>query len=426
MASEKLEVSVDKLQIGDRLDMSVMVQDGIYTIKFFKGQFLTDDSIQILKESDVKKVMIDTRYRDQTLRPLHIKTIRTIDLVPGMKLVNNVYTDRGVLITPNSKEIDENIINKLLMLNIRKVDIQEDKRLKDNLYHVFEGIYVNIKKVLTALFKNLLAEKPIDIKNLLLSITDIIIAAAMNPHNLTKLLQDKDTEEFPLIEHSSRVAVLSLLIGLYLNMERDDLMHLGISALLHDIGKFKIPPRLWKMRVLKPHEKEIMNRHTEYGYVILSNIKKFDYRVPIVALQHHEFFDGSGFPTGLTEDMIDPFSQIVGLANYYANKIESADETDKDVYYNALIDIIMNRGTKFDKRITNTFLSMIGYYPVNTIVELNTGQTARIVKIVSNAIFRPEITIIKDANERKLDTPVLLKLVEHPEISIEKNIQVGE
>jgi len=315
------------------------------------------------------------------------------------------------------------MINKLLILNIERVDIKEETFLQDNLYKIFEKIYSNIKEVLISLFKDVLAGKTINIKNLLLGITDIIIAAA-NPHNLTKLLLNTEEEKFPLIEHSSKVAALSLLIGLHLKMERDDLIRLGIAGLLHDIGKFKIPRRLWRLKTLKSEEKAIMNKHPEYGYIILSNIEKFDYRIPLTALQHHEFYDGSGYPTGLSGDNIDMFAQIVSLANYYVNKVESSE--NKDIHYNVLIEIIKNRDIKFQKKITNTFLSLIGYYPVNTIVKLNTQEIAKVVKVTSNAIFRPEIVLLNDKDGNKLDVPVYIKLSEHPELSIDEIIKIEE
>lgn len=67
-----------------------------------------------------------------------------MELVSGMMLINNVYTETGVLIASGSQAIDQNIINKLFILSIKEVDIRDDKSLNDDLYKVFEGIHKNI------------------------------------------------------------------------------------------------------------------------------------------------------------------------------------------------------------------------------------------------------------------------------------------
>ncbi|HEC92102.1 MAG TPA: hypothetical protein ENI51_03780 [Candidatus Atribacteria bacterium] len=69
---------------------------------------------------------------------------------------------------------------------------------------------------------------------------------------------------------------------------------------------------------------------------------------------------------------------------------------------------------------------MIGYYPVNTIVKLNTQEIAKVVKVTSNAIFRPEIVLLNDKDGNKLDVPVYIKLSEHPELSIDEIIKIEE
>ena len=92
------------------------------------------------------------------------------------------------------------------------------------------------------------------------------------------------------------VSILSSLIGRWMNMEKNDLSLLTLAASLCDVGMLKLPSSIVnKTTRLEPHEIEIMKQHTTLGYEVLKKAE-VDERVALVALQHHEREDGSGYP----------------------------------------------------------------------------------------------------------------------------------
>lgn len=117
------------------------------------------------------------------------------------------------------------------------------------------------------------------------------------------------------------VAVLATALGRQLQMDEDELALLTTAAILYDVGSVKLPSTL----INKPakfdiHEYAIMKQHTILGYKLLLE-SKVDPRIALVAEQHHEREDGSGYPKALKAEQIDRLSKIVALADVYVAMI---------------------------------------------------------------------------------------------------------
>ena len=118
--------------------------------------------------------------------------------------------------------------------------------------------------------------------------------------------------------HSLNVALISRMIGRWLRFERHDLDILTLAGLMHDIGKLLIPSDILnKPGSLTDEEFAKIKQHPALGYEILKRQPDLDSRIKKAALMHHERCDGSGYPTGLTEDYIDNFAMIVAIADVY-------------------------------------------------------------------------------------------------------------
>jgi putative nucleotidyltransferase with HDIG domain len=117
--------------------------------------------------------------------------------------------------------------------------------------------------------------------------------------------------------HSERVAALSLAMGRHLGLARPDLDHLQSAALLHDIGKIGVPAAILDLPVgLRPEQVERLREHVPLGGRILEPIPAFSDILPVV-LQHHEHWDGTGYPAGLSGSDIHPLARIVSVANAF-------------------------------------------------------------------------------------------------------------
>lgn len=197
--------------------------------------------------------------------------------------------------------------------------------------------------------------------------------------------------------HSVDVCVLSVAAGVKLGYKKADLIKLGVGALLHDLGKTKVPLEILnKPGKLTPVEFAEIKKHPAWGYKLL--LEEVDGEVdPVsaeVILNHHERYDGSGYPRGLKGDRIGEMAMVCAAADMY-----NAITTDR-VYRPALppheaYEMLMGAGgTLVDYRVIQGFLSCVEPYPVGSVVHLSTGEIACVISVNPSLPFRPKVVII--------------------------------
>ncbi len=175
-------------------------------------------------------------------------------------------------------------------------------------------------------------------------------------------------------QHSVNVGVLSLMIGIDLALDKESLKALGTGAILHDIGKIMIPEEIIKKpSKLTRDEYTEVRRHTDYGYEMLRHTDISE-EAALIALYHHEKFDGSGYARGLKCRDIPLFSRIVAVADVYdAMSIDRVYQ--KKVPHATVYKEITHQGNRhFDPQIMEVFARHLHIYPNGSGVILNTGQ----------------------------------------------------
>lgn len=166
-------------------------------------------------------------------------------------------------------------------------------------------------------------------------------------------LRDKETEG-----HTQRAAEMTLRIARAMGMNEKELVHVRRGALLHDIGKMSIPDSiLLKKGPLTQEEWEIMRRHPQYAFELLSPIA---YLRPALDIPycHHERWDGTGYPRGLKGEQIPLAARIFSLADTWdalnsERRYHTAWSEDKVREH-----IRSFAGTQFDPKVVDVFLSM--------------------------------------------------------------------
>lgn len=193
----------------------------------------------------------------------------------------------------------------------------------------------------------------------------------------------KEFDEYTFT-HSVNVCILSMLIGDRLQLSKNDLSSLGVAALLHDIGKTHIPEEILnKPGKLNEQEWEIMKCHTLYGVQELSKIhslREFSDAF-FVALQHHLQYDLKGYPHLPGDTGLLLFPRIITLTDYYDAMTTTRIYKKKPLTPTRALSVVLeNSGKIFDPFIVKIFIQCMGIYPTGTVVELNTGQKAVVVK----------------------------------------------
>jgi putative nucleotidyltransferase with HDIG domain len=191
--------------------------------------------------------------------------------------------------------------------------------------------------------------------------------------------------------HSIGVAMISFLIGKWLGKKDEELNELAIAGLLHDIGKMKIPDSILKKAgKLSADEYAEMKLHTHFGYEMIRELPGMTEEQALVALQHHEREDGSGYPFGIFGQQITCFSKIVAVADVFHTMISERVYKKAVPLFRALEEIHRCAAFGlFNPLIVHTFITNLMNRLVGDLVLLTNGQIARIVMIHPDDLIHP-------------------------------------
>lgn len=215
-----------------------------------------------------------------------------------------------------------------------------------------------------------------------------------NPGVISGLNDIRIMKEYTF-NHSVSVAVLALLLGDSLEYDHQDLLCLGTGALLHDVGKSKISNSIIeKPGQLTPAEFNIIKAHTELGYLELCRCNYLDEEVALIARQHHEKWDGSGYPKGLRGSEIHPFAQIVAICDVYDALTSDRVYRRRFLPVDAIDIMAKERGKSFDEKLLTAFLNQISPFPEGALVKLRSGKLGIVLEQNPGFPARPKIRII--------------------------------
>lgn len=224
-------------------------------------------------------------------------------------------------------------------------------------------------------------------------ILDEILANSSVLVELTAIRGLLDEQEY-LFAHSVRVAALTLLLGLHSGLDRRELTVLGMGALLHDVGKVRVPLSiLTKEGPLTQEERAQIQLHPVHGFEILRRHRELDRRAVHVAYQHHERWDGSGYPRGLQGTEIHRFARLTAVADVFDALTSPRPYRPAWPVHQALTFIADEGGRSLDPAVVRTFLARVAPYPVGTLVRLNTGEEALVVRLNPIAPARPVVRV---------------------------------
>lgn len=183
--------------------------------------------------------------------------------------------------------------------------------------------------------------------------------------------------------HSERVMQYSIIIAKYLNLSKEEIEKIQISALLHDVGKIGIDDSiLRKPSILTPEEFEIMKTHPEKGAIIMSQIPQLKDMLAGMHY-HHEFWDGSGYPSKLKGEAIPMIARIIGLADTFDAMTTERPYQVAMKPQNAIQRIMQFANTRFDPKIVKAFVNAFQHGEFNYILKIDKAQKNNKEKIAS-------------------------------------------
>ena len=222
-----------------------------------------------------------------------------------------------------------------------------------------------------------------------------------------------------LFHHAVNVAILAGIIGLSKGYNQQQLEELGVGALLFDIGMTRVPASIRdKKGPLSCEERLEMQRRAEIGFDLLR--ARFDISLLSAhcALQHHERFDGLGYPRGLKGGEIHEYAQIVAIADVYDALTSVRPYRNRHKPSEAIEYLFASGNAQFDIELVRLFCRHICIYPVSTTVMLNTGQIGVVSANHPGSVQRPTVRILREADGRAVGAPYEIDLRKELNVTI--------
>lgn len=254
-------------------------------------------------------------------------------------------------------------------------------------------------------------------------------AAALSKALVDKMLGEQDLCIRLLSEaagdkasaHALNVTIIALLMGRTFGLAEQDMLDIGVGALLHDVGKIELPDRMrHREEHFTPSEARFYEEHVGHG---VAHARKMGLTpgATLVIAQHHEHADGSGFPLKLNTDRMTALARIVALVNKYDNLCNPNLAARAMTPHESLSLLFAQSKSKFDTAILGAFIKMMGVYPPGSTVQLTDDRFALVVGVNSSRPLKPRVMVHEPRVPR--DEALLLDLETTDSLGIRRSLR---
>ena len=206
-----------------------------------------------------------------------------------------------------------------------------------------------------------------------------------------------DIEDHEMAKNAIHSAIVSMLVAENFSISDVSLDHIIEGALLHDAGMLRVSDAIIeKVGKLSKEELAVIHYHPIYGYNIIRDDLHYPEEVALIALQHHEHWDGSGYPDAIEGEKISIQARIVSAADAFVAMVSARAYRSKFSGYEAMKNLVADNARRYDPDIVKAMIQNMGIYPVGSIVLLNNAAIARVIQVFPGSPLRPVVKIIVD------------------------------
>lgn len=343
------------------------------------------------------------------------KYISTRILKPGMVIDQSIIDGTGRILLGRKTPLDEYYINALQRLGIGGVYIREgeEEEIEDGIetspevvekiekmkvpdkakLKLSESVKARVSEGIQYLYSNPESQGFTDAASSISN--DLMKAITDNDAIAVDISTLKVSDEYTF-KHSVDVASMSMIIARRSGFNDSQVYQIGISGLLHDLGKSKIANEILnKPGKLSDEEFAIMKKHPILGYNIIKDKSDIAPEIKMGVLQHHEKSNGKGYPLGLAGENIHNYARILSVADIY-DALVTERPYKKAFSPRDAVEMIMAMTGEMDYNIIKSFLDSVILYPVDSVVTLSTGERAKVVQNNPSYPMRPMVVTLKN------------------------------
>jgi HD-GYP domain-containing protein (c-di-GMP phosphodiesterase class II) len=246
-----------------------------------------------------------------------------------------------------------------------------------------------------------------------------------NPDAMILLCNMRDSNK-GLFEHAIQVSTFMITFGRHLGLPKTDLIMLGMCGLLQDVGKIKLPESLVNTtEALTDEQHKEMKKHVDYSVDMLSGLPGISSELLKVISQHHERYDGSGYPLGISGDNITIKATIAGIIDSYVAMTNQRRYSTTVSNYHALQHLMDNTDKLYKGVFVEQLVECIGIYTPGSLVELSTGEVAIVVEKNRKLKLKPKVLIILNEDKKPYPITKTLDLALIPSVIDGDNLRIA-
>ncbi|NMM11954.1 MAG: DUF3391 domain-containing protein [Rhodoferax sp.] len=394
-------ISPDQLQIGLHVHIDLKWFEHPFAFSHFKIK--SEEQIRIIRSLGLKTVRFSPELSEGSPPP-QVAAPPTPEPSAAAVLAANTESE----LSP-------------VMLAKRAMMAQMQLRRKDA--ERIEKAFINTANTIRDFEKNLYSRPVETVQQVTKLIGQIAESMLSAPELVIHVMGDKMGGE-ELYFHTLNVTMLSMMMARDLKLPVEVVGVLGIGALLHDIGRKEVPDKiLRKTDALTQVERNFYEMHCQYGVDIGQRLRLAPAALAIIR-EHHELFDGSGYPAKLQGETISLLSRIVSIANYYDELCNPNAMADALTPHEALSLMFAKLRGKFDPKVLQVFIRCLGVYPPGTIVQLSNGAIGMVATVNTARPMKPTL-VVYDADVPK-EEAILLDMERETDVNIAKAIRPAQ
>lgn len=323
--------------------------------------------------------------------------------------IDAVYTNGDILVPPQEKEEaapsrgtaktpDEGTLSSPQA----KEELSSAKRQILSLPEVLERsgaykTYTNLIEKLSDIFETIAQGLSVNNRSID-TITDRLLELVReNSDQVVTYILAGEITSASLAKSSVNTAILAAMIAEEMKIPNVKILTITTGALLHDIGMLRVPREiLEKKENLTTQELQRIQVHPLYGYKIIVKELLYSEEIGRIALQHHERWDGEGYPRRLSGEAIDIGARIVSVCDAFEAMVSEKPYRNSMIGYQAMKNLLSDNGRRFDPEVLKAFIKTMGIYPIGSLVLINNGALARVIDVHGDAPLRPKLQILID------------------------------
>lgn len=240
--------------------------------------------------------------------------------------------------------------------------------------------------------------------------------------------------EIDLGKAALNTSIFSSSLAIILGFTKREVIQLIGACLFHDIGMLSTSEQIMKKKSqLSTSEYNMVKLHPLRSARFASETLFFSKEVALIINQHHEAWNGTGYPSGLKEHAIEKGARILAIADAFTAMISKKTYRDSLIGYDAIKNLMSDTQKQFDPDLIQTFVKMMGAYPIGSIVLLNNSLIGQVINSNPEMPFMPDIKLLtentnnnENDKEKEFFIGNIIKLKEKRNLCIVKVLNPNE